>query len=159
MNRIKEMEMANKYDKENDKSRERLQKLLNSITDEELKYIIYKEGWTIAVMLGHIAFWDERRGLNLMEWKQNGITASGINELDTRIINDALVPFLLALAPRKAAGLALTAAEKVDGIIAGLSGELVKNIEGMGDEYALDRAKHRKMHLDEIDELLKAGRK
>jgi hypothetical protein len=151
--------MANKYEKENDKSRDRLQKLVNSISDEELKYIIYKEGWTIAVMLGHVAFWDKRRALNLTEWKQNGITPSGINEVDTRIINDVLVPFLLALAPRKAATLALTAAEKVDKVIAGLPGELVKKIEALGDEYALDRAKHRKMHLDEIDTLLKARRK
>jgi hypothetical protein len=147
--------MANKYDRENDKSRERLQKLLNSISDEELRLVIYKEGWTIAVMLGHVTFWDERRALNLTEWKQNGVTASGINDMDTRIINDTLVPFLLALAPRKAAGLALTAAEKVDRVVAGLSNELVKKIEGMGDEYALDRSKHRKMHLDEIDDLLK----
>jgi hypothetical protein len=150
--------MANKYNRENDKSRERLQTLLNSINDEELNYTIYKEGWTIAVMLGHVAFWDERRALNLTEWKQNGITASGINDTDTRIINDTLIPFLLAMAPRKAAGLALTAAEKVDRVVAGLSSELVKKIEGLGDEYALDRAKHRNMHLDEIDDLLKARR-
>ena len=150
--------MANKYDRDNDKSRERLQKLLNTISDEELQRVIYKEGWTIAAMLGHVAFWDERRALNLAEWKQNGITASGINEMDTRIINDTLVPFLLALAPRKAAGLALAAAEKVDKVIAGLSSELVIKIEGVGDEYALDRAKHRKMHLDEIDGFLKARR-
>jgi hypothetical protein len=150
--------MVNKYNKENDKSRERLQKLLNGITDEELKYIIYKEGWTVAVMLGHVAFWDERRALNLQEWIQNGIAASGINEVDTRIINDTLVPFLLALAPRKAAELTLAAAEKVDRVIAGLPGEMVKKIEELGDEYALDRAKHRKMHLDEIDTLLKAKR-
>jgi hypothetical protein len=148
--------MANKYDRENDKSRERLQKLVNSITDEELNYVIYKEGWTIAVMLGHVAFWDERRALNLAEWQQNGIIASGINDMDTRIINDTLVPFLLAMAPRKAADLTLDAARKVDKVIAGLPGELVKKIEGLGDVYALDRAKHRKMHLDEIDTLLKA---
>jgi len=158
MKKIKEKNMANNINQENDKSRERLIKLVNKITDKELKLVIYKEGWTIAAMLGHIAFWDERRARNLAEWKQNGITASGINELDTQIINNALVPFLLAMAPRKAAGLALTAAEKVDKVIAGLPGELVKKIEGLGDEHALDRAKHRNMHLDEIDALLKTKR-
>jgi hypothetical protein len=150
--------MSNKYDKENDKSRERLQKLLNTITDEELQMVIYKEGWTIAAMLGHLAFWDERRALSLVEWQRNGLSASGINEMDTRIINDALVPFLLGLEPRKATELTLTAAEKVDRVVASLPGGLVKKIEGMGDEYALDRAKHRKMHLDEIDELLEEKR-
>jgi hypothetical protein len=150
--------MSNKYDKENDKSRERLQKLLNTITDEELQWVIYKEGWTVAAMLGHLAFWDERRALNLVEWQRNSLTASGINEMDTRIINDALVPFLLGLEPRKATELTLTAAEKVDRVVASLPGGLVKKIGGMGDEYALDRAKHRKMHLDEIDKFLEEKR-
>jgi hypothetical protein len=151
--------MAIQYDKENDKSRERLQKLVNSITDEELKLILYKEGWTIAAALGHLAFWDERRALNLQEWELNGIMESGINELDTRIINDTLVPFLVALEPRKAAGLALAAAEKVDRIIARLSALLISKIEAEGDKYALNRGLHRKMHLDEIDILLKAKRR
>jgi hypothetical protein len=152
------MEMANKYDKENDKARERLQKLLNSITDEELNYIIYKEGWTIAVMLGHLAFWDERRLALIKNWKQTGTKHSDITGIDEQTVNDALIPIFLAMPPRKAAILAITAAEKVDREIASLSGKLVKKIEGLGDEYTLYRSKHRNMHLDEIDDLLKAKR-
>ncbi len=150
--------MESKYIKVNNKSRERLQKLIKDITEEELKLVIYKEGWTIAVALGHVAFWDERRALFLREWMQNGFKPSGINDMDTKVINDAIVPFLLALPPRKAAGLAIACAAKVDKVIEGLTPELIAKIEGMGDEYALDRSLHRKMHLDEIDVLLKAKR-
>jgi hypothetical protein len=150
--------MENKYNKVNNESRKRLQKLVNEITDEELKLVMYQEGWTIAAALGHLAFWDERRALNLIEWLKNGFKPSGINDVDTRMINDALLPFLLALPVRKAAGLAVSCAEKVDKVIEGLSIEVVRKIEEMGDEYALDRNLHRKMHLDEIDKLLKTKR-
>jgi hypothetical protein len=150
--------MANKYDKENDKSRERLQKLLDTITDEELQLVIYKEGWTIAAMLGHLAFWDERRLALIKSWKQTRVEHSDINGLDLQTINDALIPVFLAITPRKAAGLALTAAEKVDLEIAGLTGKLVKKIEALADDFTLYRSKHRNMHLDEIDKFLKEKR-
>ena len=83
------------------------------------------------------------------------MSESGLNEMDTRIINDALLPFLLALPPRQAAGLSVSCAENVDKVIAGLPPSLVRQIEALGDKYALDRNLHRKMHLDEIDALLK----
>jgi len=150
--------MDRSYVAENNKSRERLRKLVAEITDEELQLVIYKEGWTIAVVLGHLAFWDERRVVLVRQWKKNGITPSGLTDLDTDVINDAILPFLLVMPPRKAAELAVSAAEKVDREIAGLSDELAKKIEALGDRHALNRAIHRKMHLDEIDVLLKAKR-
>lgn len=150
--------MERNYIQLNKKSRERLSKLVKEISDEELKLVIYTEGWTVAVALGHLAFWDERRALNLKEWKQSGITPSGLDELDTRIINDTLAPFLLALSPCKAAELSVACAEHVDKIIESLSPELISKIDAMGDKYALDRNLHRKMHLDEIDVFLAAKR-
>lgn len=150
--------MEKQYIDDNNFERERLVKLVNEITDKELKLVIYDEGWTVAVALGHLAFWDERRRLLVKEWKQNGITPSGVNELDTRIINDTLVPVLLALSPRKAAELAVSCAEKVDKEIETVTPELAKAIDHLGDRHALDRGIHRKMHLDEIEILLKAKR-
>ncbi len=55
--------MERQYINDNNFERERLIKLVNKITDKELKLVIYKDGWTIAVALGHLAFWDERRRL------------------------------------------------------------------------------------------------
>ena len=52
--------------------REKLQKFVSKVTDKELNLVIYKEGWTIAVMLGHLAFWDERRIELLKLWQNNG---------------------------------------------------------------------------------------
>jgi hypothetical protein len=150
--------MDNRYINENRKSRERLQKMVNGISDEELQLVIYKEGWTVAAALGHVAFWDERRAVQTRQWKETGIEETGLNMFDTHVVNDALLPFLLALPPRKAAELVLACAVTVDKELESLSTEMVSKIEALGDHYSFDRAKHRNQHLDEIDVLLKAER-
>jgi hypothetical protein len=45
---------------ENTKERERLVRLVNTVTDEQLTLTLYKEGWTVAVALAHLAYWDEK---------------------------------------------------------------------------------------------------
>jgi hypothetical protein len=51
--------MEKQYIIDNARESERLKKLVKSLTEEELKLVIYKEGWTIAVVLAHVAFWDQ----------------------------------------------------------------------------------------------------
>jgi len=148
--------MVREYVNENNRSRERLIKLVKDITDKELKLIIYKEGWTIAVALGHLAFWDERRYALAKWWQQKGVILSNIVEIDMHTINDALVPIFLAMPPRKVAELAVSAAEAVDKELANLPSALIPKIQDLDDPHALDRSLHRKMHLDEVDALLKA---
>lgn len=150
--------MAKEYIKANTESRKRLQKLVEEITDGELKLVIYKEGWTIAAALGHLAFWDERRAAVVRFWKERGVQASGIAGTDTHVINDALVPFFLAIPVRRLARLAVQAAAKADKALEGVPVEMLPAIEALGDIHALNRSIHRKMHLDEIDTLLKAKR-
>ena len=140
---------------ENARERERLRKLVNEMTDKELTIIIYKEGWTIAAALAHLAFWDERRLLLVRKWKQKGVTPSPYDEY---IINNALLPFLLAIPPRKAADLSILTAETLDHELEEVSPELITAIESLGDRHALNRSIHRKMHLDEIENLLKTKR-
>jgi hypothetical protein len=140
---------------ENARERERLRKLINEMTDKELTLIIYKEGWTIATALAHLAFWDERRLLLVRKWKQKGVTPSPFDE---DIINDVLLPFLLAIPPRKAANLSILTAEVLDHELEETSPELITAIESLGDRHALNRSIHRKMHLDEIENLLKTKR-
>jgi hypothetical protein len=145
------------YNKENDLSRERLKQLVNRINDEELKLVIYKEGWTVAVALGHVAFWDERRTRLYKKWMKSGIVPEPVMDFD--ILNDALMTVLLRMPPRAAAEMVVACAEAVDKAIRGLPGEMVLAISRLGDVHALNRGVHRKMHLDEIDALLKEKRK
>src|SRR4030042_3129985 len=131
--------------KENAKATERLAGLVKSLTDDELKLVIYKEGWTVAVALGHIAFWDERRRLVIKAWKKKGVKP--IVHIDD-IVNDILIPFLLATPVRKAAALAVATARALDEEIAALSPRMVKAIEALNDEVALNRADTRNSHID-----------
>jgi hypothetical protein len=152
-NCCKEKNMGRSYIAENRESRERMQKLVNSLTEEDLNLILYKEGWTIAAALAHIAFWDQRRLLLVRKWLKEGISPSVIDE---NLVNDALVTFFLALPPRKAADLAISIAAELDNELERLTDSLVETISGLGDRHALNRAIHRKMHLDDIDKLLLA---
>ena len=139
----------------NKQERERLRKLVNEITDEELTLVIYKEGWTIAVVLAHLAFWDERRRILLKKWKRKGVSTVPVDEY---VINNALLPFLLAIPPREAANLSIRTAEVLDRELERLSPDLIQAIEALKERHALNRAIHRKMHLDEIEASLKAKR-
>jgi hypothetical protein len=143
--------MNKQFITENARELERMQKLVNSITDEELAIILYKEGWTIAAALAHLAFWDQRRLLLVRKWKQNGISPS---PLDENIINDVLLSFFLAIPPRKAADLSISIAGELDRELESLSPDIIAQIEKTGDRHALNRAIHRKMHVDEIEALL-----
>jgi hypothetical protein len=148
--------MEKQYVTQNNKERNRLRELVNSLTDQQLTLKLYKEGWTIAAALGHLAFWDQRRLLLVHKWKKEGISPSPIDE---NIINDSLVPFLLEIPPRKAADLAVSIAEKLDRELESLTPELVAAMEKTGDRHALNRGIHRKMHLDDIEVLIKSRRK
>jgi hypothetical protein len=143
--------MVRKYIAENKLGRERLQKLVGKITDDELRLQVYAEGWTVAAALAHLAFWDQRRLLLVRRWEKEGISPSPADE---NLINDALLPFFLALNPRKAAEMAVSIAGELDRELEGLPSDLVEAISQLGDRHALDRSIHRKMHLDEIEKLL-----
>ncbi|MGA9048049.1 MAG: maleylpyruvate isomerase N-terminal domain-containing protein [Dehalococcoidia bacterium] len=144
--------MIRQFVAENARERERLRNLVNKITDEELMLTLNIEGWTVAAALAHLAFWDDRRLVLVRKWKTQGITTSPI---DADITNDALVRLLLAIPPRKAANLSILASEALDKELEEASPDLIAAIEALGDSHALNRSIHRKMHLDEIEALLR----
>ena len=103
--------MERPFVSENARARERLRGLVDRITDEELSLTLNDAGWTIAVALAHLAFWDQRRLVLIQKWKQKGVFPSPI---DADIVNDALIPFFRALQPREAANLSVSSAETLD---------------------------------------------
>ena len=147
--------MIRQFVAENTRERERLRNLVNTITDEQLTLALNVEGWTVAVALAHLAFWDERRLVLVRKWKKADVSPSLIDE---DVVNDALVPLLLEIPPRRAANLAVLMAEEIDRELEEASPDLIAAIEASGDSHALDRSVHRKMHLDEIEALLKTNR-
>ena len=146
------------YTRQNTDSRQRLETLVKQLSDADLaRYTDY--GWTVAALLAHLAFWDHRMSVILRRWQEQGFDESPI---DSAAVNDALKVICHALEPRIAAGLALSAAEKVDAEFETLSDEFVKqieqHIEATSTQFRMNRSLHRDSHLNDIELLLQQRR-
>lgn len=137
---------------ENSRERERLKSLVTRITDVQLMQSIDGR-WTIAVALAHLAFWDSRALCLIRKWKSRGVASSPI---DVDVTNECLLPLWQALPPRVAANLAVSSAGEIDHELEQASSELVSEIEKLGENSRLYRSQHRKLHMDEIEDVLKA---
>jgi len=145
------MSVDRTYIAQNDAERSRLRGLVGRLSDADLVRAM-PAGWTVAGILAHLAFWDQRILVLLEQWERSPSTPPRIeNEADTDWINDASKPLLLALAPRQAANLAVAIAETVDGKVAALPDDLVARNAAAGSPLNLLRAEHRAEHLREIE--------
>jgi hypothetical protein len=108
------------------------------------------ENWTVAVTLAHIAFWDERVLAILDATEREG--KAFIHTIDI-IVNDIVLPLLLAIPPREAVRIALQTAEKLDQRLATFSPELLEQIASVNIRF-INRNVHRGTHLDEIEQAL-----
>jgi uncharacterized damage-inducible protein DinB len=132
---------------ENTASRRRLESLIRRLSDADLARPT-SDGWTVAALLAHLAFWDQRVLALLRRWKAKGVDESPV---DPDAINDALKPLCLALAPRAAAELCLSSAEAVDAELETITAELIGQIQASPTHFRFNRALHRNDHLDEIE--------
>jgi DinB superfamily len=142
------------YVRQNDEARGRLKALVARASDADLARAM-PAGWTVAAVLGHLAFWDQRILTLLDTWQRTGAVPAAFHEADVDWVNDAGKPFLLALPPRKAADMAVAIAEAVDRAVASLSDDLIARNRAAGAPLSLDRAAHRREHLDEIEHTLR----
>lgn len=141
------------YVDRNDRERERLRALVERLTDADLRRHV-NEHWTVAGVLGHIAFWDAR-SLWLADKLERGepFSPSDVEPEDVTWINDSMRPFIHAIAPRDAARLAPLLAEEIDRRVASIAPERM----WPNDPKSLlnpMRAEHRGEHLDEIEAAL-----
>jgi hypothetical protein len=129
---------------------ERMRALVSRLSDRQLGEMV-NEYWSVAGVLGHIAFWDGR-ALYLAGKLQRGepFTGSENEPEDVDWINDSSRPLIHAIAPRAVAELAVSIAEETDELVASLQNEL---LAGLDETSTLNpvRANHRGEHLDEIE--------
>lgn len=147
--------MDRSFVEENARERERLRDLAGRLTDEQLSLPMGVD-WTIAISLAHLAFWDQRSLVLMRKWQESGIVEP--SPIDIDITNDSLLPLWRSLEPRKAAELAVACAESVDREAESISHKIIEQIEKHGGKSRLCRYIHRKMHLDQIEELLSRKR-
>lgn len=139
------------FTQENKASRQRLEVFVRDLSDQDLART-NAHGWTVAALLAHIAFWDQRVLVLLHRWKENGVDESPV---DPDMINDAIRPLLLALDPHTAVQLCLDSAEAVDAELELITAELMAEIEASPNHFRFNRALHRDDHLQEIERLLR----
>ena len=134
--------------------------LVDRATDDDLRRNV-NEHWTVAGVLGHVAFWDERQ-LFLLDKLERGIafTDGDVEPEDVSWINDSTRPLIHAIAPREAARLAVRIAEEIDGRLARLSPALGAWTWPTDPASLVNplRAAHRGEHLDEIEAMLGGSR-
>jgi hypothetical protein len=138
----------------NDTQRARLEAFVAGQSDADLQRPL-PAGWTVAGVLAHIAFWDQRAFLLLDQWEKTGQAPVAIDGASVDWVNDASKPMFLAMPPRRAAELTLSIARATDAKIAGLCDDLLEKKKAAGMPIPLDRAEHRKEHLDEMERALK----
>ena len=149
------MSLDRSYVDQNDGERERLRALVARLGEEELRRSV-NEDWTVAGVLGHIAFWDAR-ALVLADKVERGVPFSPTDAEpeDVDWINDATRPLIHAIAPREAAQLALRLAEETDRRVASLAPDRMYPTDANSPLNPL-RADHRAEHLDQIEAALGA---
>jgi hypothetical protein len=142
------------YVAENRAQLERLRALVGKLSDRELARPM-DAGWTVAGILAHLAFWDQRIVTLVDRWADGrGTPPPAYDEAAVDWINDAGKPLCLALPPRVAARMAIDAAVAADDRVAGLSEALLAANAAAGRPISVLRAEHRREHLDEIDRTL-----
>ncbi len=143
------------FAQENAASRQRLEIITRRLADDDLARTT-PYGWTIAALLAHLAFWDQRVLALLRRWKALGVDPSPI---DSTAVNDALKPLCLALDPRSTVALCLSSARAVDAELETITSELFEKIQeeikASSTQFRFSRALHRNDHLNDIELLLR----
>ena len=142
------------YVEQNTRERKRMRTLVDGLSDDDLRKQVNPH-WTVAGVLGHIAFWDGR-ALALAEKLARGVPFSESDDEpeDVDWINDASRPLIHAVPPRELADLALRIAEETDARVASLPPERLWPADPESPINAL-RATHRGEHLDQIEAALR----
>ena len=144
------MSKKNQYSEGNSASLIELSDFAYSLSDKQLTTPMPAD-WTVSAVLAHLAFWDFRAITLIKKWQAEEISASP-NDVD--VVNEATRPFLIAIDPHRAVKLALATGRELDELIDSLDPVFIQAIEESGKTVRLDRASHRRTHINEIKNAL-----
>ncbi|MPM58569.1 hypothetical protein SDC9_105400 [bioreactor metagenome] len=136
--------------KENNTSRNELINFVNSLSQAQL-YQELPAGWNVLAVLAHLAFWDQRAITLLNKWQKEGISAS---PNDTDVVNETTRSFFRVLDPERGKQLVLATAQEIDQKIESMPVAFYNDVIVKGTTVHLNRAEHRRMHIEEIKQAL-----
>ena len=148
--------MDRSFIEENAAQLQRMRALVERLDDDALRTQV-NEYWTVAGVLGHVAFWDARV-LALVDKLERGepFTPSDEEPDDPAWINDAARPLIHAVPPHQMAALAVHLAEETDRRVASTPPDRMWPRDAESPLNPL-RAGHRGEHLDEIEAALEGS--
>ncbi|MDA3936118.1 MAG: DinB family protein [Actinomycetota bacterium] len=142
--------MKPEYSASNDSERTRLESLLERLSEQDLARRL-PNGITIAAVLVHLAFWDEYACSALRAWKTSGFSGSHTN---FEAVNDGVLALVELIPDHAVIEMTREAAAAVDHEAETVDPELAGVIEGNGKLRTLERAQHRRTHVDQIERAL-----
>src|SRR5262245_3041888 len=132
---------------------ERMRQIVSQLDAKKLALRL-PNGWTIAGILAHMAFWDRQRLCLMRRWAA-GENSTGL--YDGEAFNAAMQPLLELIPPDRAATAAISAAEEVDAFLLQVPDDVVAAALARPDKPNLDRGSHREYHLDQIERALESA--
>jgi len=141
------------YIQVNDRERERLREFISRLDDDALAAPA-NEYWTVAGVLGHMAYWDIRVLVLAEKIDRGEPWVAGDAEPEGDWLNDSTRPLIHAIAPREAARFALRIAEETDARVAELPLDRMAPLDPDSPIYPV-RSEHRGEHLDELERALR----
>ncbi len=141
------------YIQVNDRERERLREFINGLDDDALAAPA-NDYWTVAGVLGHMAYWDIRVLVLAEKIDRGEPWVAGDAEPEGDWLNDSTRPLIHAIAPREAARFALRIAEETDARVAALPLDRMAPLDPDSPIYPV-RGEHRGEHLDELERALR----
>ena len=142
------------YVEVNDRERERLRAFIERVDDEALAAPA-NDYWTVAGVLGHMAYWDNRVLVLAEKIDRGEPWVASDEEPEGDWLNDSTRRLLHAIEPRRAAHLALEIAEEADRRVAELPLDRMAPLDPQSPIYPV-RGDHRGEHLDELEAALRA---
>ena len=146
------MSVSPEFAASNREQTERLKRLISTL-DADTLGVRLPNGWTVAGILAHMAFWDRQRLCLMRRWA-DGQQSTG--SYDGEAFNAAMQPLLELIPPVQAAAVAVQAAAEVDQFLLTVPDEVVAAALARPDKPNLDRGSHRGYHLDQIEQALAA---
>jgi uncharacterized damage-inducible protein DinB len=140
----------------NDRERERLREFISRLDDDALAAPA-NEYWTVAGVLGHMAYWDCRVLVFADKIDRGEPWVPTDAEPEGDWLNDSTREIIHAIAPRAAAELAIRIAEETDARVAELPLDRMAPLDP-DSPISPVRGEHRGEHLDELEKLVAPAR-